>query len=298
MMSNDLAASGEPVVVAAQFSVAETENEIARLFEHVVHSGWLPCAASILVVRLDTERDEIAKRVADTIVAFCTGLGYVQVLLWTKDKPLPFGYAGGSASDSLALPDFRLLSACMPHGVPARTFWLAPFDLVTVTMPRPDYHCGLSAILAAQARTLADDRAWRLELIAEAHRLIRSDVAVVCGPLSSPSGPARAFCALSNDDIALEVAVGRAAGVHPLRLPHLRFLSTQYVISFDSKVIGAMPVLNGLAAPTWQTLPTHAFWRLMRYCDQARADLGLARANLVRIPDFLVRRGVLKRAMS
>jgi len=295
-MTNDLAARREPVVMATRFSVAETENEITRLFERVIHNGWLPRAGSALVVRLDAEWSEIAKRVADAIVAFCTGLGYVQVLLWTKDKPLPFGYAGSSASDSLALSDFRLLSACMPHGVPARMLWLAPFDLVTVTTPRPDRQCGLSAILAAQARMLADDRAWRLELIAEAHRLIRPDVGVVCGPLPSSSEPVRAFCALSNDDIALECAVARAAGVHPLRLPHLRFLSTQHVISFDSKTIGELPALNSLVAPTWLTRPVLAFWRLARYCDQARTDLSLARANLARIPDFLARRGVLKRA--
>lgn len=296
-MPNEPAARREPVVMAAQFSVAETENEITRLFERVVHNGWLPRAASTLVVRLDAEWSEIARRVADAIVAFCAGLGYAQVLLWTKDKALTFGQVIGPASASvLAVPDFRLLSACMPHGVPAQMLWLAPFDLVTVTTPRPDRQCGLSAILAAQARMLADDRAWCLELIAEAHRLIRSDVAVVCGSLSS-GGSARAFCALSNDDVALEIAVGRAAGVHPLRLPHLRFLSTQYVFSFDSKVIGEMPILNRLITPRWRILLPHAFWRLVRYCDQVKTDLGLARANLARIPDFLVRRGILKRAI-
>jgi hypothetical protein len=284
------------MVMATQFSLAETENEIARLFERVVHNGWLPRASSMLVVRLDADRSAIAKRVADTIIASCTDLGYAQALLWTKDNALLLGHADSSASDLPALSDFRLLSACMPHGVPAYMLWLVPFDLVTVTTPRPDRQCGLSAILAAQARMLADDRAWRLELIAEAHRLIRSDVAVVCGSFS-PDESARAFCALSNDDVALEVAIGRAAGIHPSRLPHLRFLSTQYVISFDAQVIGELPSLNGLVAPTWLSMPIHAFWRLVRYCDQARTDLGLARANLARIPGFLVRRGVLKRAV-
>jgi len=287
------------VVVATQFSVAETENEMARLFERVVQNGWLTCAASTLLVRLDAESSEIAKRVADTIVAFCTGLGYAQVLLWTENKSVPFGHAGSSNDSALGLCEFRLLSACMPHGVPARMLWLAPFDLVTVTTLRPDHSYGLSAILVAQARMLSDDRVWRSELIAEAHRLVRSDVAVVCGPLSPIDGHARAFCALSNDGVALEVAMARATGVHPLRLPHLRFLSTQHVVSLDPpKVIGELPVMNGLAVPTWLTMPTYAFWRLMRYWDQAWADLGLACANFERIPGFLARRGVLKRAMS
>lgn len=298
-MSDDPTARGGPLVIATQFPLAETDDEMARLFERAVQYGWLPCAASTLVVRLDAESSEIAKRVADSIAAFCAGLGYVQVLLWTKSKPPAFGYPGCSYDPGLGLSNFRLLSACMPHGVPAQLLWLDQFDLVTVATVRPDNQLGLSAILAAEASMLADDRVWRLELIAEGRRLVRSDVGVVCGPLSSMDGHARAFCALSNDDVALEVAMVRAMGAHPLRLPHLRFLSTQLATSIDTPmVIGDLPVMKDLIPPTWLTMATHAFWRLMRYHDQAWADLGLAWASLERIPGFLARRGVLKWAIS
>lgn len=174
--------------------------------------------------------------------------------------------------------DLRVLGCCLQDGVSLAEAWLSPFSLVTVSGAGPDSSLGFSSVLRAQAEMIAlppnRARALQLECIYEAHRLVRSDMAVVCGPISRRNAKKGVFWAVSNSDVALEVAVAQAAGLVAERLPHLRYLARHKVIEWDDAPVGGdLPRLTGYAAPVLIVWCTRAAWALICSVGMLSDDL-------------------------
>lgn len=279
-----------PTVLTCQSDEATILLELEHIFSHVFESNWLPLTRQMLVLRLASE-SQLIRRLGLWIKQYIQGRGcYHEVVIWDGDrnKEIDALKPGNSMSQN---GKFSFLSACMPHGVPFSPMWLQSFDLVTIAEVNPDNQLGITGILDGQASALSRDRAFRMELIAEAHRLVRSDVAILCGPVSRVQKSKRLFCAVSNDDIALDIVMARAARIRPQHLPHFRFLASQFTISHNQpNVIGGLPQLEGVFAPLWRTWPMRLWWRIIRLLQLASGDFLLARSNLARIPEFIARR--------
>ena len=191
--------------------------------------------------------------------------------------------------------DLRVLGCCLQDGVPLAEAWLSPFSLVTVSGAGPDSFLGFSSVLRAQAEMIAlppnRARALQLECIYEAHRLVRSDMAVVCGPVSRRNAQPGVFWAVSNSDVAPEAAVAQAAGLVAERLPHLRYLARHEVIEWDGAPAGGdLPRLTGYAAPVLIVWCTGAAWALIRSLVMLSDNVRRVRKNLYRIAPAIRKR--------
>ncbi len=176
------------------------------------------------------------------------------------------------------------LGATRSVTVPAA--WFEPFFLATVTGAGPAADTRVSGPLEAQAEVLfaLNPSLPRGALRAEAHRLGRSDLAVVCGRSGTPL---RDWWLASASDLAAEAALAAACGLDPARLPTLARVARHEPLPLFELTAGPAPGFR--AAPRWRT----ALASLGERWTGARAtlanDVPAVRRNVKRIPG-LVRR--------
>ena len=134
-----------------------------------------------------------------------------------------------------------------------------------------------------------------LEAAYEAHRLLAADLDIACGTRRYGAPDSESWWAASNDDVSLERALATAAGVAPATLPALRYLARHELMTAPNEISASAVALEQYVAPAGTVRAVRTRTRLARLGRMIREDVGLAAANLHRIPQFIERRwpGVL-----
>lgn len=184
----------------------------------------------------------------------------------------------------------RIDAVCLRNGAAIPSLWLEDFFLITVTGIAPDPRYGIAGILAGQAGLLVDAGRDDLGAIFEAHRLLAADLNVACGTLRFLSAESESWWAASTEDVSLECAIAAAAGAQPATLPHLRYLAQHEVMTTTGETTAAPYALQDYLPSQSAISRARAWARAARLAWMVRQDVGLAAANLYRIPEFIERR--------
>jgi hypothetical protein len=171
--------------------------------------------------------------------------------------------------------------------------WFEPFFLVTVTTVHPDRRWRIGGILCAQAEVLArvNPGAPAGLLLAEAHRLGASDLAVACGTHAATGD----WWIASPSDVLVEGAVARAAGLDPRELPGIRAIARhELVASWEAEQV--TPDLRGVAAGAAGAAILAVRERGAAAGRRTLEDIGLVTRNLRKVPQALRRRLAARRS--
>jgi hypothetical protein len=182
-----------------------------------------------------------------------------------------------------------------PRGAAVRVpgLWFEPFFLATVAAVHPDRRWRIGAILQAQAEVLAflNPGAPAGLLLAEAHRLGASDLAVACG-----SHPATGdWWIASPSDVLVEGAVARSAGLDPRELPAVRAIARHELVASWEAEDAALD-LRGVAAGAVASAILAARERGAAAGRRTLEDVGLVTRNLRKVPQALRRRLATRRS--
>ncbi len=271
----------ERIPVAVHHQGAATRDDALRgLWREVVERGWLSTAPP--AIRVQVGRRWRSPLVADTARSLAERLAelFPAARIEVRDGTGPTTPEPAVTVHAIAAGEVRVPDS-----------WFAPSVLVTVTGVGPDPASGLSAVLEAQAEPLRDlGNAMPLpRLVYEAHRLFASDLVIACvhGAHADPSSPAHWFAAAS--DVAVELALIRASGGDPLRMPLVRALAAHEILP------GLDPSdpecrLHGHLAPRWMVQLNAARAGLSQSRQALAQDVTSVRRNLHRIPLAIQRR--------
>jgi hypothetical protein len=167
-------------------------------------------------------------------------------------------------------------------------WWFESFFLVTVTGAGPDPAGRISAVLDAQAEPLRRlvNPLPAASLAYEAHRLCASDLVVACVTATRDEPASEVWWFAGSCDVAVEMALIRASGCEPCRMPYTETIATHEVLpEFDMNDIA--PRLRGYLAPTWKARLNAARESLAAF---QRAALRDARTSWHSIPGIMRRR--------
>ena len=133
-----------------------------------------------------------------------------------------------------------------PRGVTLHVprLWFESFCLVTVAAVHPDRRWRIGGVLQAQAEILAylNPGAPAGVLLAEAHRLGASDLAIACGTHALQGD----WWVASPSDVLVDGAVARAAGIDPRNVPSIRTIARHELLD-AWEADGAPPELPDVA---------------------------------------------------
>lgn len=282
-----------------QAGTASIDN-LNELWEEILKQNWLGSLDIPVVVRAAGKWfSPLVEQTASSLVQYLNEKAYYQKVkycgpgsgFWTKSIDLPNPRSFNENKEIT----FRVSSCCLNDGVPVTEDWLSPFLLITITGLGPDHYLGVSSILDAQAEmiTVAPDykRAMRLETIYEAHHLFRSDVCVVCGSISRKDAKRGAFWAMSNNDILLEGALAKSAGLSPKRLPQMIALSRHELIDWENvQFNGELSQLLGYTASGLIVWLTKFIERIIHIKALCSDEINILHQNSERIMLAICRR--------
>jgi hypothetical protein len=176
-----------------------------------------------------------------------------------------------------------------PRGITVRVplLWFESFFLVTVASVHPDRRWRIAGVLQAQAEILAYLNPGMASgvLLAEAHRLGASDLAIACG--SHPTDGD--WWVASPNDVLVEGSVARAAGIDPRHLPSIRTIARHELLeSWEATMAGPelSDLARGAAAASVLAAREHGATAVRRTLEDAR----LISRNLRKVPQALRRR--------
>ncbi len=259
-------------------------------WQSLAETGWLGARGGRIVVH-------VARSARSTLVVE-TARSLIAYLRRTTDAAIDVIDPGGSAAawpgvgwvDLDAAERLRIDAVCLRGGASVPTLWLEDFRLITVTGVAPDARYGLAGVLAAHADLLPDAEHDDLEAAYEAHRLLAADVDIACGTRRYGAPDSESWWAASDDDVSLERALAAAAGVAPATLPAFRHLARHELMTVPNDIAAGAVALEEYVAPEGTVRAARARARLARLGRMVREDVGLAAANLHRIPQFIERR--------
>lgn len=206
----------------------------------------------------------------------------------------------GQGNGRLGFPSMRLdrddaVSVRGPRGVSLHVprLWFEPFFLVTVAAVHPDRRWRIGGVLQAQAEVLTslNPGAPAGLLLAEAHRLGASDLAIACGA----HGTRGDWWIVSPSDVLVEGAVARAAGLDPRELPGVRAIARHEVLASWEAEHDA-PDLRGVASGALAATILAARERSAAAGRRTVEDVGLVARNLRKVPQALRRRLASRRS--
>jgi hypothetical protein len=255
--------------------------------------GWLEGAAARAVLHIGSSgRSALAVETAGAVVAALRAYApsaHLDILDLAEPRTGRFGLPG------LILDRDDTVVVRGPRGAAVRIprLWFEPFFLVTVATVHPDRRWRIGGILRAQAEVLArvNPGAPAGLLLAEAHRLGASDLAIACGTHPA-SGD---WWITSPSDVLVEGAVARAAGLDPRELPAVRAIARhELVASWEAE--NAAPDLRGVAAGAAGAAILSARERSAAAGRRTLEDVGLVTRNLRKVPQALRRRLAARRS--
>jgi hypothetical protein len=176
-----------------------------------------------------------------------------------------------------------------PRSIAVRVprFWFESFFLVTVAAVHPDRRWRIAGVLQAQAELLAylNPGMASSVLLAEAHRLGASDLAIACG--SHPTDGA--WWVASPNDVLVDGSVARAAGIDPRDLPGIRTIARHELVE-SWEATGSAPELSGLAHGAGTARILAAREQGVTAVRRTLEDARLVSRNLRKVPQALRRR--------
>ena len=175
--------------------------------------------------------------------------------------------------------------------------WFEAYTLVTMATPVPCQRTRLAGVLDAQAEPLRrlGNRHDSTVLAYEAHRLAASDLVVACGTVRRGDRSGGCWWAVGPTDVAVESAVGAAAGVSGQGLPLVRALARHERVREVQMRGESLPAIDGYLAPAWVVHANGLGAGFARTARGAIRDALMIRRNLGKVPGF-VRRKLASRA--
>lgn len=191
-----------------------------------------------------------------------------------------------------SLQRVRLTSSYVPYGVEVPEILLKPVLLVTISNVQADLDLRFSSLLSGKlpliTRDLKKAQIYKYALLYETYRLLHVDLCIACGQLSLSN---RAFCIVSNDELAVEATVVRLLGLPLKRYPIFKYFSKRETIDFDIvNYKGDLLKLNNIAVPLWKNLSARIFYYLLRYIYRFISECHTIIANLDRVIDYIFRK--------
>jgi hypothetical protein len=176
-----------------------------------------------------------------------------------------------------------------PRGIAVRVprFWFESFFLVTVAAVHPDRRWRIAGVLQAQAEILAylNPGMASSVLLAEAHRLGASDLAIACG--SHPTDGD--WWVASPNDLLVDGSVARAAGIDPRDLPSIRTIARHELVE-SWEATAPAPELSSLAHGAGTARVLAAREQSVTAVRRTLEDARLVSRNLRKVPQALRRR--------
>jgi hypothetical protein len=176
-----------------------------------------------------------------------------------------------------------------PRGVSVHVpcLWFESFLLITVAAVHPDRRWRVGGVLQAQAEILAylNPGVPRSVLLAEAHRLGASDLAVACATHATDGD----WWVASPSDVLVEAAVARAAGIAPREMPSIRTIARHELLESWEAVADAPP-LSGVAGGAWNATVLAAREHGAAAGRRTLEDVRRVSRNLRKVPQALRRR--------
>ena len=255
--------------------------------------GWLDGAVARAVVHVGSAgRSALA---VETAVAVAVALRERAPAVRVELLDLAESTSDRHGFPSVALDREQTVVVRGPRGaaVQVPALWFEPFFLATVAAVHPDRRWRIGGVLPAQAEVLAflNPGAPAGLLLAEAHRLGASDLAVACGnhPVTGD------WWIASPSDVLVEGAVARSAGLDPRELPGVRAIARhELVTSWEAE--HAAPDLRGVATGAVAAAILAARERGAAAGRRTLEDVGLVARNLRKVPQALRRRLAARRS--
>ena len=186
-------------------------------------------------------------------------------------------------------------SIFFPKGVPLSSLMFTPHSLITITTPFSDPQLKHSSILSVQAELIPFSKTirniFKMECIYEAHRLLRSDVTIVCGPISTSDLQKGWFWAVSNNDIGVEIFIARAAALKEKDLPHLRYIQKHEIIRINNLISeDKLPKLEGYSTSSAKAWCVRQYWKIFRKAVIFKNDWLSFRMRIPQLSNAIKRR--------
>jgi len=261
--------------------------EVLRdLLTQAASRGWLDVPAGRAILHVGTSgRSALAAETAQAVVATLRDR-VPSLRLEVLDPAEAFGEWNGVPR--LVVDREETGQVQGPRGIMIRVprFWFDSFFLVTVATVHPDRRWRIAGVLQAQAELLAylNPGMASSVLLAEAHRLGASDLAIACG-----SHPADGdWWVASPNDVLVDGAVARAAGIDPRELPGIRTIARHELVeSWEATAPAELSeIAHGAAAARMLEAREQGATAVRRTLEDAR----LVTRNLRKVPQALRRR--------
>ena len=276
-----------PRLVTVTTGAATRPLAVRELIGRVGALGWLDEAGGRVVVQVGVEgRSARAVETAAAVAAALrerSPLRAVDVLDPAASGPPRSGLAraSGDADDAVEVQGPAGTGIRVPRA------WFDGFFLVTVTAVRPDGRWRMGGALQVQAETLArlNPGLPAAVLLAEAHRLGGADLAIACG--AHPT--AGDWWAASPNEVQLDGALARAAGLAPDDLPAIRVIARHESLEpWDTSV--ALPDLVDVPASAARAALGATRERASAATRRAVEDVGRISRTLRKVPQALRRK--------
>jgi hypothetical protein len=266
---------------------ASRASAIGRLIGQTAARGWLDGAGTRVVLHVGTAgRSALAVETAQTLAALLRER-VPSIHLEVLDPAEGAGEWNGVPRMAVAHEDTIAVQG--PRGILVRVprLWFTPFFLVTVAGVHADRRWRIGGVLQAQSEILAYLNPGMASgiLLAEAHRLGASDLAIACG--SHPKDGD--WWVVSQSDVLIEGSVARAAGIDPRTLPSIRTIARHELLEAweETTATADLPRLaRGAFGATVLAAREHGATAVRRTLEDAR----LVRRNLRKVPQALRRR--------
>jgi hypothetical protein len=255
--------------------------------------GWLDGAVTRVVLHIGSSgRSPLAVETAGAVAAALRAYvppAHLEVLDLAEPATERYGLPAITLDrdDSVVVRGPRGVAVHVPR------LWFESFFLVTVATVHPDRRWRIGGILSAQAEILArlNPGAPAGVLLAEAHRLGASDLAIACGthPVTGD------WWIASPSDVLVEGAVARAAGLDPRELPGIRAIARHELLAAWEAEQTA-PDLRGVATGAVAAAILAAQERSAAAGRRTFEDVGLVTRNLRKVPQALRRRLAARRS--
>lgn len=276
--------------VAWQTGAVSSDDGPGRVWADAAVRGWLPNRPAHFLVHVDaTAHPTLVRDTARALVAFLRAQPVPPRVEILDTASMP--WSDVACRDLRREPRYLVEVAGLRDGARLPEAWLADVFIVTIAGVRADARLGLRGVLAAQATLLDAPDTLDVDVAFAAHRLLRANLFVACGPLAHDDSRSGSWWAASQNDVALERAVATQCGVVPDTLPMLRHFARHEVLTpSDADEVSGAPQLTGYVVAAWRISVSRACVRAAETGRRLAKDVQLGAQNLRRLPTFLQRR--------
>ena len=258
-------------------------TDLEPLWHETRRREWLAPGAGPVVIQIDRRwRSPLVVETARSLAAYL-GAQLLAARVVLMDPAAGSASAGEESAFTVA--------GTVAHSLRVPAAWFEGAFLITITGVGPDAVTRLSAVLDAQAAPLQalNPSTPAMTLAYETHRLFASDLVVACATAHRNDPSSEPCWFVGPSDLGVEMALARACGCDPSRLPYVALLARHEIVPALAPEHGAT-ALQGYLAPAWQARMHAARTRVATTRHAIIQDVVAVRRNLRRIPPAIRRR--------